>query len=229
MTIHYNCYADAETVLTYKPDTVIVATGGTPDTSWINDETLITSAWDILSGQVPAAENAIVYDGTGRHAAATAAEALIEKGTNTQLFSIDDHFGMELAYAEQTMWRKRLYKIKLPIEFNQRLLSVERDNNRLTVTFRNELTNEVSKSTTDQLVVEHGTTPAEDLFLELQPLSLNSGVIDLEKWVAGKPQPLTETPANAAGGFHLYRIGDAISSRNIHTAILDAHRLVATM
>ena len=237
VTIHYNCYAECDTVLNYNPDVVIVATGGTPDTSWINNESLITSAWDILSGQVPAAENAIVYDGTGRHAAATAAEALIEAGTKTQLYSIDDHFGMELAYAEHAMWRKRLYQIKLPIEFNQRLLSVERDNNRLSVTFRNELTNEVSISVTDQLVVEHGTTPAEDLFLELQPLSTNAGVMDLEKWVAGEPQPLATrsattsitTSADTATAFLLYRIGDAISSRNIHTAILDAHRLVAAM
>ena len=90
---------------------------------------------------------------------------------------------------------------------------------------------------TDQLVVEHGTTPAEDLFLELQPLSANAGVMDLEKWVAGEPQPLATrsattsitTSADTATAFLLYRIGDAISSRNIHTAILDAHRLVAAM
>jgi len=247
-----NCFADKETVLELEPDVVVIATGGVPDTGWINGEALVTTAWDVLSGQVPAAESVLVYDGTGRHVAPTAAEKLISAGSRVEMISIDDHFGMELAYAEQTIWRKRCYEIELPITFNHRLLSVARENNQLQVTFKNELTGEIVIRATDQMVVEHGTIPADDLFLEMQALAINKGVTDIGAWVNGEPQPLghleiaesgkpssgdlTLSPefdqeevkdGTADSSIHLYRIGDAISSRNIHTAILDAHRLMA--
>lgn len=224
--IRLNCYADIQQVLNLKPTVVVIATGGIPDTQWIKGEEHITTAWDILSGQVPAAETALVYDGTGRHVAATAAETLLGKGSEVELVSIDDHFGMELVYSEQTVWRKRCYELALPMTFNLRLVSVEQCNNRLKVLFNNELTNEVVCKMTDQLVVEHGTTPADDLYLQLQPLALNEGVTDLDAFVKGSAQPFSNGGDN---GFVLYRIGDAVSSRNIHTAILDANRLMASM
>jgi len=114
------------------------------------------------------------------------------------------------------------------------------------VTFKNELTGKQTTRTTDQIVVEHGTTPAEDLFLELQNLAINKGVTNITAWANGDPQPsgqpqIRETPGHpefdqgenkdnaALKSIYLYRIGDAISSRNIHTAILDAHRLMAKL
>ena len=40
--------------------------------------------------------------------------------------------------------------------------------------------------------------------------------------MAGRPQ---EVETNPDGRFRLYRIGDAVASRNIHAAIYDAARL----
>jgi hypothetical protein len=40
--------------------------------------------------------------------------------------------------------------------------------------------------------------------------------------LAPRPQTTTHNPN---GHYTLYRIGDAVASRNIHTAILDAYRL----
>ena len=40
--------------------------------------------------------------------------------------------------------------------------------------------------------------------------------------IAVRPQEIT---ANPDGKFHLFRIGDAVASRNIHAAIYDALRL----
>jgi hypothetical protein len=56
----------------------------------------------------------------------------------------------------------------------------------------------------------------------LKPLSVNLGAVDYEALVAGRPQTLVR---HAAGSFRLLRIGDAVSSRNIHAAIYDALRL----
>jgi hypothetical protein len=46
--------------------------------------------------------------------------------------------------------------------------------------------------------------------------------VDYEALVAGRPQTVMR---NGDGRFRLFRIGDAVSSRNIHAAIYDALRL----
>src|SRR3546814_15980870 len=68
----------------------------------------------------------------------------------------------------------------------------------------------------------HGTLPLDDLYFDLKPLSANLGAVDYDALTAGRPQ---ETVRNPYGRFRLYRIGDAVASRNVHAAIYDALRL----
>ncbi|WP_428332739.1 hypothetical protein [Novosphingobium sp.] len=76
-------------------------------------------------------------------------------------------------------------------------------------------------------MINHGTVPLDDLYFALKPLSRNLGAADYRALVAGTPQDqAAEAARNPAGGFALYRIGDAVSSRNTHAAIYDALRLV---
>ncbi len=72
-------------------------------------------------------------------------------------------------------------------------------------------------------VVNHGTQPLDDLYFALKPRSRNLGEVDYPALMAGRPQA---TSTNPAGGFALFRIGDAVSARNTHAAIYDALRLV---
>jgi hypothetical protein len=72
------------------------------------------------------------------------------------------------------------------------------------------------------VVIERGTLPVDDLYLALKPHSRNDGEVDLEALFAGRPQAIA---TNADGRFQLFRIGDAVASRNIHAAIYDALRL----
>ena len=74
----------------------------------------------------------------------------------------------------------------------------------------------------DQIVVEHGTIPADKLYHDLRTQAVNDGVTDLDALLALKPQPRSLRPE---GSFELHRIGDAVASRNIHAAVLDAFRL----
>jgi hypothetical protein len=75
----------------------------------------------------------------------------------------------------------------------------------------------------DQIVVNHGTIPMDELYFELKPGSRNLGAVSQEALIFGRPQPLD---ANPDGTYALYRIGDAVSARNTHAAIYDALRLV---
>ena len=88
--------------------------------------------------------------------------------------------------------------------------------------FVNEYTGEEETRFVDQVVVEHGTLPAAELFHELAPLARNEGELDLEALIAGRPQAVASNPD---GEFMLFRVGDAVASRNIHAAIYDSLRL----
>ena len=74
----------------------------------------------------------------------------------------------------------------------------------------------------DQVVVNYGTRPSDELYFELKPLSANRGAVNYERLINGQPQ-------DAVQGFQLYRIGDAVAARNTHAAIYDANRLVRTI
>ena len=75
----------------------------------------------------------------------------------------------------------------------------------------------------DQVVVNHGTRPLDDIYFELKPGSSNRGEVDHEALVAGRPQSVCRNPE---GRYQLFRIGDAVAARNTHAAIYDALRLM---
>ena len=75
----------------------------------------------------------------------------------------------------------------------------------------------------DQIVVEHGATPVDELYFALKPGSTNLGEVDYGALLANRPQEIVRNPQ---GRYRLFRIGDAVSSRNIHAAVYDAVRLM---
>jgi NADPH-dependent 2,4-dienoyl-CoA reductase/sulfur reductase-like enzyme len=78
----------------------------------------------------------------------------------------------------------------------------------------------------DQVVVNHGTRPLDDVYFDLRAGSANLGEIDYEALVEGRPQRVARNPA---GAYALFRVGDAVAARNTHAAIYDALRLTRTL
>ena len=225
--IKTHCFAEPETVLAFEPQVVIVATGGIPNLDWLPGNQWATSVWDLLSGNVPAREHAVVYDGTGRHPALDAAWFLADKNRAFDLMILDDRPGAELDYGERIIWQRELARQDTVPRVQQRLLEIKPDPDRsggLLACFEHELTNQPKLIQTDQVIVEHGTQPDNDLFDGLRPYSTNHGKTDISALIAGKPQPVSD-----ARGFELHRIGDAQSSRNVAAAMFDALRLCQVM
>ena len=218
--LHLNRYAEASDVSALDPDLVIIATGGTPDLDWLAGAEHVTSAWDLLGGGVPLEAEVLVYDGTGRHPAPQCAERAAEAGSAVSLFSIDGHLAAELTYSERVIWKKRTYELGVATQFDHRLIGVEKSGNRLVARLVNEVTGAEMTRLADQVVVDHGTTPADGLYRDLRASAGNDGVTDLDALISGQVQP------NPGDGFELHRIGDAVASRNIPAAILDAFRLM---
>jgi dimethylglycine catabolism A len=221
-------YADASVVLAEYPDVVIVATGGMPDLEDLPGNEHCTSAFDALTMSVPTSRSALVYDGTGRHVAATCAERYAQAGIEVELVTLDRCFGEELdGRGDDIGWQRRFNALKVSSRHDLRLQRVERlPSNKRRAWFTHELTSEVVCLDADHVVVERGMMPVDDLFHELRSESVNDGKADLDCLLSGKGQPwTTREPAS----YELYRIGDAESSRNIHAAIFDAFRLARTM
>ena len=105
--VRLNTYATADDMLREKPDAVIVATGGVPDTAWLDGAEHCTTVWDILSGTASAKDEVIVYDGTGRHQAVSCALHLAEQGRAVQFVTLDDNVGLEMEYNARVVYRKR--------------------------------------------------------------------------------------------------------------------------
>jgi 2,4-dienoyl-CoA reductase-like NADH-dependent reductase (Old Yellow Enzyme family)/thioredoxin reductase len=224
--VRLNAYAEAADVQAKAPNVVIVATGGVPDIEWIEGGEHCTSVWDVISGAAALGSEVIIYDGTGRHPAPQVAELAVREGRQVSLVSIDAQLAHELTYVDRVVWKKRMYELAVPTTFDHEIAKVERKGNRLIATFRNLITQELVERAADQIVVEHGTRPADELYRALRENSANDGVTDLPALLAREPQPRTIRP-NAS--FELHRVGDAVASRNVHAAILDSLRLCVAL
>ena len=104
-----------------------------------------------------------------------------------------------------------------------KLRALRRDGNRLVATVGSDYGTAQEERIVDQVVVNHGTIPLDDLYFALKPLSTNRGEVDHAALIAGRAQAIATNPD---GRFQLFRIGDAVSARNTHAAIYDAIRLV---
>jgi 2,4-dienoyl-CoA reductase-like NADH-dependent reductase (Old Yellow Enzyme family) len=218
--VRLNTYAEDNDILAEKPDVVFVATGGQPDLSWLEGGELCQSPWDVLTDATKAKEDVIVYDGTGRHEAVSTALHLAELGRSVQFVCIDDNIAAEMAYSERVVYRKRFNLNGVKILRDNAIRSVRRQGNGLVATFRSDLTGVETELTAAQVIVEYGTAPVDEVFNALRERSANRGITDIEALMKAQPQPAT-----GGGSFVLHRIGDAVTSRNVYSAIFDAFRL----
>jgi 2,4-dienoyl-CoA reductase-like NADH-dependent reductase (Old Yellow Enzyme family) len=226
VNVRLNTYAEAEGVLSEQPDVVIIATGGVPDTEWLDGAQHCISVWEALADSSRLPRDVLIYDGTGRHQAVSTALHLAELGHEVQFVTLDDNVGLEMEYPSRTIYRKRFAERGVRVIIDHALTHVRRSGNRLVATFAHELTGAPLELATSQVVIEHGTVPVTELFDALRTRSVNDGVTDIDLLLQRRPQR-EERPRN--GAFELHRIGDAVTSRNVHGAIYEALRLCCAL
>ena len=107
-----------------------------------------------------------------------------------------------------------------------RLTDVRTHEGRLVARLTSDYADHPVERIVDRVVVEHGTAPNDDLYFSLLSGSSNLGEVDHRALLAGTVQDVRR---NQEGRYQLFRIGDAVASRNIHAAIYDALRLCHTI
>ena len=220
--IRLSNYADHDTVTGLDPDVVVIATGGLPDLEWLEGHEHCNSVWDILSGGTEVKASVLIYDELGDHAGASCTEVLADKAAKVELAFRGHQAALRSGYVNYPVYLKHFYEKGVVLTPDRRLEKVEKIGRQLRSTFANELTGQLEERLSDQVVVEHGTVPVDELYEELRAESCNNGYLDMDKLLAGTSQ----TEANEKrDGFELFRVGDAVSSRDIHCAIFDSRRL----
>ena len=214
--------ATAEVVKAEAPDLVIVATGGRPNPGRFHDSALVATGQDILSGRVAPGETVLVYDDQNDHQGVSVAEYLAERGARVELVTPDWMTASKLGPTNRPIHIRNLHARGVVMTPDLRLEGVEAEGNRIVAVLHNDYSEADEERLVDQVVVEHGTLPNEELYFALRPDSANLGEVDFDALLEGRPQ---EIATNPAGAYRLFRIGDAVTSRNIHAAIYDALRL----
>ena len=223
-------------------DCIVIATGGVPNLDVIpeqNGQELCNSTWDILSGNVNIGKNVIIYDHHGNHHGPSCAEYIKSKTnnkSNVEIITPDRCIGQELGGTNYPVHLKNLYATGVKMTCDWHVTCVEKmdnkdddyddDGNRLKVTLRNEYDASIKdKRICDQVIVEHGTVPADNtLFEQLREYSINNGEVDMKAMINCQ-SCVKNMIKNENGQFYLLRIGDSLVSRNIHAAVLDALRM----
>jgi 2,4-dienoyl-CoA reductase-like NADH-dependent reductase (Old Yellow Enzyme family) len=222
VSFRFSHYAGAVDVMAEEPDVVFVATGGVPNTTILEQgNELVDSTWDIMSGQVKPAENVLLYDDNGSYTGMSAGELIAESGSALEIVTPERFFAPEIGGLNHAAYAKVFDERGVRITINSRVMGVRRDWNRLVAVIGSDYSDRRSERQVDQVIVEHGTLPLADLYAELKPLSVNRGEVDYQALLNGRPQEVRRNPERL---FRLFRIGDAVASRNIHAAIYDGIR-----
>ena len=138
----------------------------------------------------------------------------------------DRTFASEVMAMSLTPSMRELQKRDVTFTVTWKLEAVRRDGNELVATIGSDYGGVSRERRVDQVVVNHGTRPLDDVYFDLRPGSVNLGEVDYEALVDGRAQ---EVRRNPEGAYQLFRIGDAVAARNTHAAIYDALRLVRTL
>jgi 2,4-dienoyl-CoA reductase-like NADH-dependent reductase (Old Yellow Enzyme family)/thioredoxin reductase len=223
VAFHFNTWADSDLIASEKADVVIIATGGLPHTDVLaKGNELVVSSWDIISGDVKPGTNVLVFDDAGDHAGLQAAEVLAKSGAKVEIMTPDRSFAPEVMAMNLVPYMRSLQKLDVTFTVTYRLESAEKSGNQIVAQVGSDYGGVSKQRTVDQIVVNHGTIPLDDLYFELKPGSRNLGEVSYDALLSGEQQALDHNPA---GSYQLFRIGDAVAARNTHAAIYDALRL----
>jgi 2,4-dienoyl-CoA reductase-like NADH-dependent reductase (Old Yellow Enzyme family)/thioredoxin reductase len=221
---HFDTLAEMNDVLAQSPDVVIVATGGLPHTEVLDTgNDLVESSWDIISRSIQPGQEVLVYDDAGDHTGLQAAEIIAASGAKVEIMTPDRSFAPDVMAMNLVPYMRSMQDKDTTFTVTYRLKSVTKEGDRLVATIGSDYSDIIKQRSYDQIIVNHGTIPMDDIYFDLKPLSSNLGAVDQTDLIAGNAQSIF---SNEAGQFQLFRIGDAVSARNTHAAIYDALRLV---
>ncbi|MEQ9676119.1 MAG: FAD-dependent oxidoreductase [Roseovarius indicus] len=231
VTIRYNCFADESMIRETNADVVIIATGGLPDQmeSEIPGAEMAETLWDVLGTPGPIEGDVLRSDVTGTASGLNAATTMAERGGTVLTVTPDSMVGMETSGIERPLMMRDYYASGAQALTDHKLIGIERRYNHLVATVENIFSGARSERSTNRVVIENGTIPVDEVYHALAPGADNGGAFDMRAMVEGAEGTGGPVVPPDNDSYLLYRIGDAVASRDIHVAILEATRLARTV
>ena len=217
------------TVLAERPDVVVVATGGLPDTSFLDEgEQLVTDTWDVMSGAAHPQGRVLVYDDNGAEPALDAAELLAVRGAAVELVTPERTVGTrrgqhELAGVPAGVRRARRHPHPRATADRRAPGRRRRAGGGAAQRLHRPRGRAAPSTTSWSSTARCRTTSSTSTWCRTPPTAAPSTT--RRCW----PCDPSRSGSNADGGFQLFRIGDAVASRNIHAAVYDALRLCSAI
>lgn len=221
--VKLNSYVDGSDLAEAGFDVIIVATGGMPKALDIPGNQYVIESWDVLSGSKRITGNVLVYDDHGGNQALDLAENLSGAGAKVEFVTPERSMAMDVGGMVASAYFKSLSEQGVKFTILRELKRIEKNSDGTLTAFLGMEDERWEESrVVSAVVAETGTAAISDVYDELVALSSNGGEVQIEALINGKSQTSIRNPD---GKFQLFRIGDAITSRGIHSAILDASRI----
>jgi 2,4-dienoyl-CoA reductase-like NADH-dependent reductase (Old Yellow Enzyme family)/thioredoxin reductase len=223
VTVKLNSYVDGSDLTNSGFDVIIVATGGMPKALEIPGGQHVIESWDVFSGAKRMSGEVLIYDDHGGNQALDLAENLALSGAKVEFVTPERTMATDVGGMIASAYFKSLSALGVKFTVLRELNRIEKNSDGTFTAYlgMEDETWEEHRVVT-AVVAETGTTAISDVYDALVSLSSNGGEVLIEALINGQPQTSVRNPE---GKFQLFRIGDAISSRGIHSAILDAARI----
>ena len=226
----FGVFAEEQDVLDLAPDVAIVATGGvarTASDAGLSGAANVHDIWEIFEQPLKQYGDVLVFDDDGRYPSMDAVEVLARAGNNVTYVTPERSVAIDVGALNFSDFQATFDRHGVDFKPTRGIHTViAHGGGRFAVTLETEAAAAAEVVTCDRVFYAGGTTPNDDLYFALRERSTNKGRVDYEAFVRAAPQPRSD---NTSGDFELYRIGDAVTSRNMHAAILDGHRLALGM
>jgi mycofactocin system FadH/OYE family oxidoreductase 2 len=200
--LRLECDADAELVRSLRPDVVVVATGATPARPWwAGDSERVVDVRDVLDGRVSPDGRVVIVDELGFHQATSVSECLTDRGCDVEIVTNGMVVGQDLGITlDLETWNLRAHAKGI-------------------------------RQATD--LVPMGASASGDgvvLTLQHHPTGANRE-IECE-WVVCcvHQQPDDHLWHELSGSsFDVFRVGDCLAPRRAHAAVVEGHRVAASL
>src|SRR5690606_5490912 len=159
------------------------------------------------SGTARSGEEVRLFDDNGTHAGMGAAELIARSGARLEYVTPERMVAPDMGGMNYPAYIKTFTECGVKVTLFERLRAVKRQGNKLAAVLYNQYAKTTTERIVDQVVVEHGTIPADELYFQLKPQSRNLGEVDYAAFADVRPQTLASNPD---GAFQLFRIGDAV-------------------
>lgn len=182
------------------PDVVVVATGARPVRPWWAGECArVVHARDVLDGGAAPVGRILVVDELGFHQGPSVAETLAARGHAVVICTPGMIVGQDLGITlDMERWQQRAHRAGIEQWTDVTVGSVVDDAGRLRVTLDDHLTAAARTETVDWVVCAVHQEPCDELWKTLT----HSGSVP----------------------FEVHRVGDAVTPRRSHAAVLEGHR-----